>query len=102
MRDREADEKVGKRTLAVILGKKGAVLYHGTLLGIAVLSWVLFLLFSKQPMIMFSSLLFILPLGLHWMVVLKTKKHPLLDPELKKVALSTFGLSLLFFLLSFY
>lgn len=102
MRDREADQKVGKRTLAVVLGKKGAVLYHSILLGTGVLSWVLFLLFSKQSMMMFATLIFLIPMGLHWLVVLKTKKHPLLDPELKKVALTTFGLSLLFFLLSFY
>jgi 1,4-dihydroxy-2-naphthoate octaprenyltransferase len=102
MRDREADQKVGKRTLAVMLGRKAAVLYHGILLGAAVLSWVLFLLLSKQTTLMYSTLIFLIPIIIHWVKVLKTKKHPLLDPELKKVALTTFGLSLLFFLLSFY
>ena len=102
MRDREADQKVGKRTLAVILGKKRAVLYHGTLLATAVLSWIVYLFLSKQPMLMYSTLIFLIPILIHWLVVIKTKKHPLLDPELKKVALTTFCLSLLFFLLHFF
>lgn len=100
MRDREADQKVGKRTLAVILGKNSAVLYHGFLLGTAMLSWCVYLLISKQLMSVYSTLIFLIPMCFHWGVVLKTKNHPLLDPELKKVALITFGLALLFFLLN--
>lgn len=100
MRDREADQKVGKRTLAVILGKNSAVLYHGFLLGTAMLSWCVYLLISKQLMSVYSTLIFLIPMCVHWGVVLKTKNHPLLDPELKKVALITFGLALLFFLLN--
>ncbi|MGK0250719.1 MAG: 1,4-dihydroxy-2-naphthoate octaprenyltransferase [Gammaproteobacteria bacterium] len=100
MRDREADQKVGKRTLAVILGKNSAVLYHGFLLGTAMLSWCVYLLSSKQLMSVYSTLIFLIPMCVHWGVVLKTKNHPLLDPELKKVALITFGLALLFFLLN--
>ncbi|MFT5751873.1 MAG: 1,4-dihydroxy-2-naphthoate octaprenyltransferase, partial [Dokdonia sp.] len=86
MRDREADQKVGKRTLAVILGKNSAVLYHGFLLGTAMLSWCVYLLISKQLMSVYSTLIFLIPMCFHWGVVLKTKNHPLLDPELKKVA----------------
>ena len=100
MRDREADEKAGKRTLAVILGKNNAVVYHGLLLGTSMLSWGVYLLLYKQLVIVYSTLIFLIPLCVHWRRVLKTKTHPLLDPELKKVALVTFGLTLLFFLLS--
>ena len=100
MRDREADQKVGKRTLAVILGKNGAVLYHGFLLGTAMLSWCVYLIFSNLAAIKYSTLLLFIPLCVHWVLVFKTKEHPLLDPELKKVALITFGLALLFFVLT--
>lgn len=101
MRDRKEDQKVGKRTLAVILGKKGAVLYHAGLVGIAMFSWILYILISHVPYQLYSTLLFFIPLCLHWSLVVKTKEHPLLDPELKKVALTTFGLTVLFFVLTY-
>jgi 1,4-dihydroxy-2-naphthoate octaprenyltransferase len=100
MRDREADQKVGKRTLAVLLGKKGSIIYHACLLGGAILSWGVYLGLASPPSVLYTTLLFFIPLGMHWVMVFKTKEHPLLDPELKKVALITFGLSLLFFVLN--
>ena len=98
MRDRVADKAVGKNTLAVILGPNGARKYHTVLLSMAFMSWTVFLLINATHPIDGLSLLAFIPLAIHIGKVYKTKDHQLLDPELKKVALSTFLLSVIFFL----
>ncbi|WP_299766047.1 1,4-dihydroxy-2-naphthoate octaprenyltransferase [uncultured Dokdonia sp.] len=100
MRDREQDQKVGKNTLAVMLGKNGALRYHNMLFGFSIISWILYLVFSEAKPMLFISCLAFLPLLAHFIKVQKTKDHTALDPQLKVVALSTFLLSLLFFILS--
>lgn len=100
MRDREQDQKVDKNTLAVILGKNGALHYHNILLGCSLLSWLAYLMVSNAKPILFSSCVAFIPLLRHFIKVQKTKDHTALDPQLKIVALSTFLLSLLFFIVS--
>lgn len=101
MRDRESDAKVGKNTLAVHLGKDGGLRYHNLLLGVGVLSWLAYLWFSKSAPLLYVSALGFFPLVLHFIKVQKTKDHRLLDPQLKVVALSTFLLAVLYFIISF-
>ncbi|TVZ51811.1 1,4-dihydroxy-2-naphthoate octaprenyltransferase [Dokdonia sp. Hel_I_53] len=101
MRDREADQKVGKNTLAVYLGKDGSLRYHLILYVVAVLSWLTFLLMTAIDLLSYISLIAMIPLSMHMVKVYKTTSHVLLDPELKKVALSTFVLALLFFIGSY-
>jgi 1,4-dihydroxy-2-naphthoate octaprenyltransferase len=101
MRDRESDAKVGKNTLAVHLGKEGGLRYHNLLLGVGVLSWLAYLWFSKSAPLLYVSALGFFPLVLHFIKVQKTKDHRLLDPQLKVVALSTFLLAVLYFIISF-
>jgi len=98
MRDREADQKVGKNTMAVILGKKMAVRYHTILYILSLSSWVIYLFTSLHTSLEYMSLIAFIPMTLHLVKVYKTDSHPELDPELKKVALSTFLLALLFFI----
>ena len=100
MRDREQDQKVGKNTLAVMLGKNGALRYHNILFGTSILCWLGYLFLSEATPILFVSCLAFLPLLGHFIKVQKTKDHTALDPQLKVVALSTFLLSILFFILS--
>lgn len=102
MRDRESDAKVGKNTLAVYLGKHGALRYHNVLLGLGVLSWLGYLWLSNNPPIYFITGLAFLPLLIHFIKVQKETDPRLLDPQLKVVALSTFLLSLLYFIISWY
>ncbi len=102
MRDRIQDQKVGKNTLAVILGPEGALRYHNFLFGMSILSWIGYLVLSQAKPILFISCLAFFPLLKHFIKVQKTKDHVLLDPQLKVVALSTFLLSILFFVLSFF
>lgn len=101
MRDRVQDQKVGKNTLAVMLGQHGALRYHNILFGFSILSWMGYLLLSNAPPMLFISCLAFLPLLGHFIKVQKTKDHILLDPQLKIVALSTFLLSMLFFVITY-
>ncbi|WP_299215627.1 1,4-dihydroxy-2-naphthoate octaprenyltransferase [uncultured Dokdonia sp.] len=101
MRDRVQDQKVGKNTLAVMLGQHGALRYHNILFGCSILSWLGYLLLSHAEPILFMSCLAFLPLLAHFIKVQKTKNHILLDPQLKVVALSTFLLSVLFFTIAY-
>lgn len=98
MRDREADQKVGKNTLAVHLGKKRAVVYHTILYITALLCWLIYLYITGTEGLDYISILAFIPITLHLLKVYKTNAHELLDPELKKIALSTFLLALLFFI----
>jgi len=100
MRDRVNDEEVGKITLAVRLGFKRSKVYHYALFAI---SWtpLLLLLLSSITANWITALLF-LPVLLmhitHIMKVYKAEEPKEYDPELKKVAISSFLFSLLFFL----
>lgn len=94
MRDIENDRIAGKNTLVVKMGLEKAKKYHYTLISIAL---VLFIFFSGMIAIkMYIYLPIILVLAMHLKTVKKSKKYEDFDPELKKVALSTFALSLLF------
>jgi 1,4-dihydroxy-2-naphthoate octaprenyltransferase len=97
MRDRENDEAVGKRTLAVILGTSGARYYHFFLILSSCILLIIF--FIKQPLSFnYLPLLALIPLFFHLVKVVTHKVPKALDPELKKVALTTFLLSILIFI----
>ncbi|MDR6300919.1 1,4-dihydroxy-2-naphthoate octaprenyltransferase [Mesonia maritima] len=95
MRDRISDKQAGKITLVVNLGEKNAKLYHASLIIIAFLSVSSYIILNEK-LILFFTLLAFVPLLLHLTTVFKTKIPDHLDPELKKVALSTFLFSVLF------
>jgi len=96
MRDRLADAKVNKNTLAVVLGGDRVKWYHTSLILIAFLSAVVYFLLQQGAWLRFVPLLAFIPLFLNIRVVFKNTEPTQLDPELKKVALSTFLFSLLF------
>src|SRR5690625_2330649 len=99
MRDEESDRKVNKNTIAVILGSQKVKLYHISLILIgfiaaltyALVQWEYTSAFGLIPLIAF------LPLFKNCVVVWQNKSPVLLDPELKKIALSTFAYAILFF-----
>lgn len=96
MRDIENDKIAKKNTLVVKMGLEKAKKYH---FGLIFSALVLFLFFSGLISIaMYVYLPIILVLAIHLKTVKKSKKYEDFDPELKKVALSTFALSLLFWL----
>ncbi|NOQ70503.1 MAG: 1,4-dihydroxy-2-naphthoate octaprenyltransferase [Crocinitomix sp.] len=101
MRDRENDQKVGKNTLVVKFGFAWSKSYHYTLFLIAYLVFPIPILFS---ILMGGDFQFFLPFIpiliihiIHIRKVIRVKDPKDFDPELKKIALSAFLLSLLFF-----
>ncbi|MGB7786406.1 MAG: 1,4-dihydroxy-2-naphthoate octaprenyltransferase [Salinimicrobium sp.] len=96
MRDRIADERAGKNTLAVKMGAAKAKRYHYFLLLAAFASIVLYSAFSFTGIDDLLYLIAFIPLLLHLKRVMENRNPELLDPELKKLALSTFLLALLF------
>ena len=96
MRDCESDKKANKNTLVVKLGIANARIYHFSILLIAMKSMVIYTIFNYVNIRNVLFLLTYIPLIIHMIKVKKTKEPKLLDPELKKVALTTFLLALLF------
>jgi 1,4-dihydroxy-2-naphthoate polyprenyltransferase len=95
MRDEASDKKSGKNTIVVKIGAANAKKYHYFLI---VGAMVLILIFAFLSDFHFDQYLFLLayiPLTKHLITVYKNKDARALDPELKKVALSTFALSIL-------
>lgn len=94
MRDRINDAKSGKNTLVVKIGSDWAKLYHTFLILGGIICQVLFLIKINHSLA-FIGLLPAIILVLHLQKVMKTKNPKDFDPELKKVALSTFGIAVL-------
>ncbi|MBT8210879.1 MAG: 1,4-dihydroxy-2-naphthoate octaprenyltransferase [Eudoraea sp.] len=99
LRDAASDIKAGKRTLVVKLGYENGRYYHAFLIGLALLSLFIYdLQFSTWYA--YLNLIVFIPLGIHLIKVLRVSNPAKLDPELKKLALSTFLLALLFYFLN--
>jgi len=102
MRDRIPDQAVNKNTLAVVLGGKKVKYYHYILLAGAVISAVLYSYLAYDLSIAFLPIIALLPMIFNAIKVYKNKVPALLDPELKKVALSTFFFAFLHIVVSFW
>lgn len=97
MRDRVSDEKSGKRTLAVKLGAKRVKAYHTFLILAALTCAIAYFFLTNSEPLGFLPLIAFIPLILNMVKVLRTNDATTLDPELKKVALSTFLFAILMF-----
>lgn len=98
MRDQIPDKKANKNTLVVKLGAYKAKLYHYSLILIAVTCMILYTVNYYNSVWQWIFLLVLIPLVTNVVTVYKNIIHKDLDPELKKVALSTFLLAILFVL----
>jgi len=96
IRDRISDEKAHKRTLVVIVGEKFAKYYHYYLLISAFLLALLYTLLHYSAPIQFIFVMAFIPIAKHFYTVYKNTNPVLLDPELKKLALSTVLFAILF------
>ncbi|MAZ72599.1 MAG: 1,4-dihydroxy-2-naphthoate octaprenyltransferase [Flavobacteriaceae bacterium] len=102
MRDRLADAKVNKNTLAVVLGEKPVKLYHALLISVSFLCALGYIPINGSSWYHFLPLIAFIPLFLNMITVFRNQAPPLLDPELKKVALSTFLFAVLFFVVEMF
>ncbi|WP_396209676.1 1,4-dihydroxy-2-naphthoate octaprenyltransferase [Flavobacterium sp.] len=96
MRDIENDTIAGKNTLVVKMGLDWAKKYQEACISIASILFIVFCLLVKITAI--PVILINIPLILHIGKIKKSEKYEDFDLELKKVALSTFALSVLFWL----
>lgn len=95
MRDEVSDRKAGKNTIVVKIGGEKAKIYHYFLI---ISAMALVLIFAILKDFNFDQYIFLIayfPLIKHLITVSKNTEPRALDPELKKLALSTFLLSIL-------
>ena len=96
MRDRASDIKSGKNTVVVKIGSKLAKYYHYFLLFVSFLSALLYTLMNYKSPVQLIFVIAYVPIFKHVIEVYKNNTPKLLDPELKKLAVSTFVFSILF------
>jgi 1,4-dihydroxy-2-naphthoate octaprenyltransferase len=94
MRDRVNDAKSNKRTLVVMMGPNSAKVYHLFLVIGGLVCQGIFINSLNHPLA-FIGLIPGIVLVLHVRKVMQTKDPKAFDPELKKVALATFGVAVL-------
>ena len=94
MRDYKNDAQSGKRTLVVKMGPNFAKMYHMILILGGLICMAIFISKTKNP-IPFIGLIPGLYLIYHVRLVMQTTDPKNFDPELKKVALCTFGIAVL-------
>lgn len=97
LRDHISDKDSGKITLIVKMGYNSGKIYHYIILFLAFVSWLVFILSTATDWLNYISILAFIPIFFHAYKVKRTKNPALLDPELKKLALSTFLMALLFY-----
>jgi 1,4-dihydroxy-2-naphthoate polyprenyltransferase len=95
IRDIESDKAAGKYSVPVRIGKQKAVIYHGFLLAIGLLSSALYVALNFQHVLQFMFLI-ITPILIKIMVVVKNEPSEKLDPWLKKMAITTLAFVILF------
>ena len=95
MRDLESDKLSNKHTLAGYLGFNRSKIYHQFLVVIAMVLMGVYSFFYADNSI-FLVLVAFVPLGIHLISIRKIENPKNYDPQLKVLALSTFGLALLF------
>ena len=95
MRDEASDRKSNKNTIVVQIGGAKAKKYHYFLIVSAMILVLIFAILSEYRLDQYLFLFAYIPLTKHLITVYKNQNPKELDPELKKLALSTFALSIL-------
>lgn len=98
LRDIKSDRNHGKNTLVVKMGYEKGKKYHYILLILSFILMVFFHFFSFESYSKLFYFVAYIPIAIHLQKVYVSKLPIKLDAELKKLALSTFLLSLLFYL----
>lgn len=89
IRDIVSDEKAGKMSIPVRIGRKNAVIYHWSLIIVAIASSLIFVIINYQSPIQFLFLLSAPLLIYNCLKVSNIKDSQKLDPYLKQMAIST-------------
>lgn len=97
LRDIKSDKMAGKNTLIVQMGFEKGKNYHALLLIFSFLTMCVFIAVDFKSYVQFIPLVAFVPIFIHFRLVRKTNIPKQLDPELKKLALSTFLLAFLLY-----
>lgn len=95
MRDEASDKKSGKNTIVVKIGGAAAKKYHYFLVVSAMAMVVVFSILAGFTIGQYIYLIAYVPMVAHLVRVYRNKEPRALDPELKKLAISTFLMSVL-------
>ncbi|UPQ78705.1 1,4-dihydroxy-2-naphthoate octaprenyltransferase [Flavobacterium azooxidireducens] len=95
MRDEFSDKKAGKNTIVVKIGGAKARQYHYFLVITAMVLLLVFGILQHFAIDQYIYLIVFLPIISHLLRVSRTQNPADLDPELKRLAISTFMVSLL-------
>lgn len=95
MRDEDSDKKAGKNTIVVKIGGAKAKQYHYFLVVTAMILLLIFGFTQNFAIDQFLYVIVFLPITSHLLRVKRTTNPADLDPELKRLAISTFLISLL-------
>jgi len=96
IRDIESDEKAGKRSVPVRIGRKNATLYHWVLLGGGLLCAIMYVVYTYTDLWQFLFAITI-PLFLINAIGIYKKQQPKeLDPYLKQMALTSLSFMITF------
>ncbi len=95
MRDEFSDKKAGKNTIVVKIGGTKAKQYHYFLVITAMILLLVFGILQHFAIDQYIYLIVFLPIISHLLRVSRTQNPADLDPELKRLAISTFMVSLL-------
>ncbi|MGB5385535.1 MAG: 1,4-dihydroxy-2-naphthoate octaprenyltransferase [Eudoraea sp.] len=98
LRDIESDKKANKNTVIVKIGLSKGKVYHYALIFMAFISMLAFIWNHYYSWKSGICLIAFVPLFIHLRLVSRIENPRNFDPELKKVALSTFLLGFLFYI----
>ncbi len=96
LRDRVNDAAYNKRTIVVKLGLQNAKYYHAILLTVGMLSAIIFTAITPASIWKWLYLIAFVGIIRSIVIVMKNEAPKALEPELKKLALSTLLFSILF------
>ncbi len=96
MRDVNSDSNAGKRTLVVIMGSQKARFYHLLLISAAPLALIAYTLVNYSGPMQYIFLITLPLLLVHLHSVFSIKVPAELDPQLKRLALTTFATVVIF------
>ncbi|MDX1363218.1 MAG: 1,4-dihydroxy-2-naphthoate octaprenyltransferase [Arenibacter latericius] len=98
LRDYESDKLANKNTLIVKIGVYHGKIYHTLLIVLSFVCMLIYTILHYEEWKNVLHLLAFIPIFIHLIKMLRVKNTVLLDPELKKLALSTFLVALLFYI----
>ncbi len=98
LRDHDSDKNANKNTIVVQMGYTNGIKYHTILMLVGLISILAFIILNFHCYVQLIPLVVFFPILLHLKRVYMAEKPYLLDPELKKLAVSVFLLALLFYI----